>query len=322
MNRKKSAVVIALALTLGLLTQSALAAYPEKPITWIVPWPAGGRTDIVSRIFASVLEKTVGQPVLVVNKPGAGGVLGAKELAAANPDGYTLSQFSTAVVLTQYIVPTPTNLKDYIPVARLFAFPALLSVHSKSPWSTMKEFLEYARANPEKLKNAHAGVGSSDHMVGASFQKAAGVKFIQVPYTGDAPAVAALAGRHVDCNFAPMAAVKAFVTAGDLRVLGVSSEKRRSLYPHIPTWKEQGVNVNLAPIEGIFLPAGTPANIVSVLEKALVKVSQDAEVISKMNNLGVELEFENHKDFIKKVAETDAAVRQLVDELGLRVPPR
>jgi tripartite-type tricarboxylate transporter receptor subunit TctC len=94
------------------------------------------------------------------------------------------------------------------------------------------------------------------------------------------------------------------------------------LYPHIPTWKEQGVNVNLAPIEGIFLPAGTPANIVSVLEKALVKVSQDAEVISKMNNLGVELEFENHKDFIKKVAETDAAVRQLVDELGLRVPPR
>ena len=322
MQRKKLLLVFLLAISLSLTVEGALAAYPERPITWVVTWPAGGRTDTVSRIFAPALEKILGQPVVVVNKPGAGGVVGAKEVAMAKPDGYTISLMSISMILTQYTVPTPTNLKDYVPVAQLLSSPGLLTVHSKAPWNGVKEFVDYAKANPGKINNGASGTGTSDHLFAAAFQKAAGIKLTHVPYAGDAPAVAALAGRHVDSNFAPMVAVKAFVDAGDMKVLGVASDQKRPLYPKVPTWKEQGVNTFISTFEGIYAPKGIPASIVSILEKALEKVVKNPEVISKIEKIGVELDFKGHNDFVKHVAEADKMLRELVEELGLKVAPK
>jgi len=322
MKRKIFTLVISLAISFSLLVPCTLAAYPERPITWVVTWPAGGRTDTVSRIFAPALEKILGQPVVVVNKPGAGGVVGAKEVAMAKPDGYTISLMSISMILTQYTAPTPTNLKDYAPVAQLLSSPGLLTVHSKAPWNNVKEFVEYAKANPLKVKNGASGTGTSDHLFTAAFQKAAGIKLIHVPYAGDAPAVAALAGRHVDSNFAPMVAVKAFVDAGDMKVLGVAADQRRPLYSKVPTWKEQGVNVSISTFEGIYIPKGTPVDIVSLLEKALEKVVKSPEVIGKIEKIGVELDFKAHSEFVKHVAEADKVLRELVEELGLRVTPK
>jgi len=315
-------MVILLALSVSFVSQVAVAAYPERVITWVVTWPAGGRTDTVSRIFAPALEKILGQPVVVVNKPGAGGVVGAKEVAMAKPDGYTISLMSISMILTQYTVPTPTNLKDYLPVAQLLSSPALLSVHSKAPWNSLKEFVEHAKANPGKLKNGASGTGTSDHLFASAFQKAAGIKQTHVPYAGDAPAVTALAGRHVDSNFAPMVAVKALLDAGELKVLGVAANSRRPNYSKVPTWKEQGINVSIASFEGIYVPKGTPAPIVAILEKALERVVKDPEVISRIEKIGVELDFINHADFIKHVSESDKSLHDLVEELGLRVAPR
>jgi tripartite-type tricarboxylate transporter receptor subunit TctC len=306
---------------LGAIGESAQAAYPEKPINWIVPWPAGGRTDSHSRIFASALEKVLGQPVLVINKPGAVGVVGAKEVSMSKPDGYTVGALSITAILTQYTVPTPTNLKEYVPVLQLVNNPGLVTVNSKVPWKTLKEFIAYAKANPRKIKNATSGTGSSDHIFAAAFEKATGIKFNNIPYVGDTPAVAALAGGHVDATFFPMVSVKAFVDSGDMRVLGVASDKRRPQYPTVPTWKEQGVNVSISTFEGLYAPAGTPAEVVETLEKAMAKVVQNPEVIDKVRKLGLELDFQGHKDFVKTVADADNILREMVDTLGLRVPP-
>jgi len=321
---KKKAILtgILFAIFMGFMMESVQAAYPERPITWVVTWPAGGRTDTVSRIFAPALEKILGQPVVIVNKPGAGGVVGAKEVAMAKPDGYTISLISISMILTQYTVPTPTNLRDYIPIAQMLSSPGLLTVHSKAPWNNAKEFVEYAKANPGKIKNGASGTGTSDHLFTAAFQKTAGIKLTHVPYPGDAPAVAALAGQHVDSNFAPMVAVKPFVDAGDMKVLGVASDQRRSLYSKVPTWKEQGINVSISTFEGIYAPKGLPANIVAILEKALEQVVKNPDIIGKIEKIGVELEFKGHQEFVKYVGEADKVLKELVEELGLKVTPK
>lgn len=321
-SKKRYLFVILLVVSINFISHNLMAAYPEKPITWIVTWPAGGRTDVTSRIFAPSLEKILGQPVIVINKPGAGGVVGAKEVAMAKPDGYTLSQLSISMILTQYTLPTPTNVKDYIPVCQLMSTPSVLTVHAKASWNNVKEFVEYAKANPGKIKNGGSGTGTGEHIFCAAFQKASGIKLTYVPYAGDAPAIAAIAGRHVDSNFAPYVAAKAFLDAGELKVLGVASDKRRSQYPNIPTWKEQGVNVSISTFEGIYVPKGTPANIVSILEKAFEKVVNDPDVVSKIVKVGSEIEYMKQTDFVKQVAEADKMLRELVEELGLRVTPK
>jgi tripartite-type tricarboxylate transporter receptor subunit TctC len=320
---KRTRIAVFLFIILSLVcVQNVLAAYPARPISWVVTWPAGGRTDIVSRIFAPSLEKILGQPVVVVNKPGAGGVVGAKEVAMAKPDGYTISLMSISMILTQYTVPTPTDLKDYIPVVQLLSNPALLTVNSKSPWNSLKEFIDFAKANPGKIKFGASGTGTSDHIFASAFQKGAGIKLFHVPYTGDAPAVTALAGRHVDANFAPMVSVKPLVDAGELKVLGVAADKRRDLYPNVPTWKEQRVNISISSFDGIYVPKGTPPEIVSALEKAFNKVVKDPDVISRIGKVGVELDFMTHAEFVKQVAESDKVLRELVEEIGLRVTPK
>jgi tripartite-type tricarboxylate transporter receptor subunit TctC len=304
--------------SMGMAPGAASSAYPEKVISWIIPWSAGGRTDVAARIFAPALEKQLGKPVIVVNKPGAGGVVGSKEAAMAKPDGYTIMLTSISLILTQYTAPTPTHLKDYTLVCQLLTSPALAVVNGKSPWNNLRDFVEYGKANPGKIKNGASGTGTSDHIFAAAFQKAAGIRMTHVPYAGDAPAVAAVVGKHVDCNFAPMPSVKSFVDAGELKILGVGSDKRRPLYPNVPTWKEQGVDISISAFQGIYLPKNTPKEIVSILEKAFEKILKDPDVVSKIENVGIELEFLNQGEFVKVVDETDNTLRVLVEQLGLK----
>jgi tripartite-type tricarboxylate transporter receptor subunit TctC len=317
---KRQAWIVAA--TLGMLVSvwagEALAAFPERPLTWIIPWAAGGRTDVAARIMAPALEKHFGKPVLVVNKAGAGGVVGSKEVALAKPDGHTFMLTSISLILTQYTAPTPTRLKDYSLVCQLLTSPALVSVSAKAPWTSLRELVEHAKASPGKVKNAASGTGTSDHIFAAAFGDAAAVKLLHVPYAADAPAVAALVGRHVDTNFAPMPSVKAFIDAGELKVLGVGAHKRRPLYPDVPTWKEQGVNLSISAFQGIYAPKGTPLPVVTALEQAFEKVLRDPEVVAKIEKVGIELEFLPHEAFAKEVEETDTRLRVLVEQLGLK----
>ncbi len=311
-------LILALILSAGVAPRAVSAAYPEKVITWVIPWSAGGRTDVAARIFAPALEKILGKPVIVVNKPGAGGVVGSKEVALAKPDGYTMMLTSISLILTQYTAPTPTQLKDYALLCQLLTSPALVVVNGKAPWNNLRDFVEYGKANPGKIKNGASGTGTSDHIFAAAFQKAAGIRMTHVPYAGDAPAVAAVVGKHVDCNFAPMPSVKSFVDAGELKILGVGSDQRRPLYPDVPTWKEQGVDMSISAFQGIYLPKNTPKEILSVLEKAFAKVLKDPEVVGKIEKVGIELEFLNQGEFTRVVDETDKTLQVLVEQLGLK----
>jgi tripartite-type tricarboxylate transporter receptor subunit TctC len=196
---------------------------------FIVPFPAGGRTDLTARIVAQHLERHLGAPALVVNKAGAGGVGGAKEVALARPDGYTLGFFSTGVVTAQYTVPTPTDLKDYEVVSVVNVDPAALAVQERSPWRTLADLVDYGKKNPGKIRIGMIP-GASAQIFAGGFAKAAGIQVTNVPFKGDADGAVALAGGHIEAHVAVPVSYKALVEAKKVRILGVAAEVRSELY--------------------------------------------------------------------------------------------
>src|SRR5258708_6747442 len=194
-----------------LLTAAALLAasppalaqtdYPAKPVTLIVPFSAGGRTDVIGRIIAQHLQTALGKPVAVVNKPGASSVLGANEVAEAKPDGYTLGFFSTSAVTAQYTVPTPMSLKSYELIAIVNSDPAAIAVADKASWRTLKDLVDDARAKPGQLRIGMIP-GASAQIFAAGFARAAGIDLIHVPFKGDTEAAIALAGGHIEIHVA------------------------------------------------------------------------------------------------------------------------
>src|SRR4029079_13233431 len=237
----RASIVVPAVLLLLLPSLAAHAEdYPKKPVTLIVPYPPGGRTDLAGRAVAQYLKAELGQPVVVVNRPGAGGVLGAKEVAAAAPDGYTLGIFSTGFLTAQYTVPTPTNAADYEMIAMVNLDPAAIAVPEARGWRTLPDFIKYARANPGKLK-VGIDAGSSAQIFAAAFVEKAGLNVIYVPFRGGGERTVALAGGHIDVDFDIVAPLKTMREAEKIRVLGVASDKRVKDYADIPTMAEGGV---------------------------------------------------------------------------------
>ena len=193
--------LLAAALLALLLPMGAVQATTRQTVNFIVPFPPGGRTDLTARLVTQHLAKHLGQSAVVVNKPGAGGVLGAKEVAGAAPDGYTLGIFSTAVVTAQYTVPTPTDLKDYAAIAVVNVDPMALAVKFEAPWKTLKELVAHGSRNPGKLRIATIP-GASGQIFAASFASAAKLQAIYVPFKGDSDGAASLAGGHIDVHLA------------------------------------------------------------------------------------------------------------------------
>lgn len=312
--------VSALAIVCGFLSYcgAATAAYPDKPVTVIVPFPAGGRTDLTARVISQHLQKHVGQPVVVVNKPGAGGVLGAKEVAAAPLDGYTLGLFSTAVVTAQYTVSTPTNLGDYIPIAVVNIDPMALAVKYDAPWKTLVDLVAYGRKNPDKLRVGMIP-GASAQIFAGGFAKAASVKAVNVPFKGDADGVAALAGGHIEVHVAVPVSYKALADAKKVRILAVAGESRTALYNDIPTFREQGVDLVIGSFHVLFAPKGTAAEIQAKLADAVAKSMQEPELKKQMSSANLGVAYMNQADTRKFLAQQDELYRRLIDELGMRV---
>ena len=317
-----SALLIAASIALGVLAPGAIAqTYPTKPVTFIVPFPAGGRTDLTARLVSQFLERHLNVPTVVVNKAGAGGVLGAKEVSRARPDGYTLGFFSTGVLTTQYTVPTPTDLKDYDLVAIVNVDPAAIAVSAQAPWKTIRELVTQARANPGKVRFG-AQLGASAHVFAAAFVKAAGINVTYVPFKGDADASVAVAGGHVDAHVGVPVAYKSLVEANKVRILGVAADKRSPLYPDIPTWKEQGLDVVITSFHGVFAPRGTPAGVLKVLETAIEKTMGEKDIREKMEASGLGAVYLGRKDAAAYVSQQDTVYRTLIDELGMMAAPK
>jgi tripartite-type tricarboxylate transporter receptor subunit TctC len=296
-------------------SQAHAQGYPAKSVTMIVPFPPGGRTDLTARAVAQALKTELGQAVVVVNKPGASGVLGAKDVASAAPDGYTIGLFSTGFLTTQYTVPTPTNPAEYEFVALVNRDPAAVAVKAGT-WETLPDFLKFARANPGKLK-VGINAGSSAHIFAAAFVNEAGLDVVYVPFRGGGERTVALAGGHIDVDFDIVAPMKPMMESNKIRVLGVASPQRVSSYPEIPTMAEGGVNLAISSWHGVFVPRGTPREIVQRLGKALHQVCTSPEFLAQMKNLLLGVSYMDDKQFREFFAAEDKLNFDLIQKLGL-----
>jgi tripartite-type tricarboxylate transporter receptor subunit TctC len=292
--------------------------YPAKAITIIVPYPPGGRTDLTARIVAQYLKDAVGQPVVVLNRGGAGGVAGAKEVATSKPDGYTLGFFSPGVVTAQYTVPTPTSLKDYELISIVNVDPAAMAVSTSAPWKTARELVAYAKKNPDQLKVGMIP-GSSSQIFAAVFSKAAGIRVTFVPFKGDIDGAIALAGGHIDCHFAVPVSYKSLLDAGRVKVLGLAGEKREGIYKDFPTFKEQGIDVVIGSFHGVYAPKGTAKEIIEKLDKAIEKTMRRKEVQDAMNRAYILPVYYDRGKGAQFLAHQDAIFRKNIAELGLLV---
>lgn len=292
------------------------AAYPEKPITLIVPFPPGGRTDLVSRIVAHNLEKQLHASIAVVNRPGAGGVVGALEVARAKPDGYTVGIFSSAVVSAQYTVETPTDLKAFVPVGLIEISPAALAVRASAPWKDVKEFAAYAKANPGKITMGMIP-GASAQVFAGAITEALNIKVTYVPFNGDSPGAIALAGGHIQSHVAVPVSYNTLIAAKKIRMLAIAADQRSKLYPDVPTFTQAGFPLVVGSFHALFAPKGTPENVLSTLEAALLKALADPTAVDQMHKAGLEIAGRNRADTAKFIADQDKTYHRLIERLGM-----
>lgn len=308
------AVLAILCLTAsGLAAGQAMAAdpYPTRPVQVIVPFPPGGVADLVGRPFATALEKELKQPVVVVNKTGAGGAVGMQALAVSKPDGYTaMVALSSISVMPEVDVmfgrPPVYKLDQFAPIALLSSDPTVLIVSSKSPWKTVADFVADAKKRPGEIKYSSSGVYGTMHVAMEMFAHSAGIKLRHIPTGGGGPALTALLGGHVDAlSGGPNVAV-AQMKAGTVRVLAGWGDKRLAALPEVPTLMELGYkDVEFYIWSGFFAPAATPEPIIKVLREATAKAVQSPEFKSAMEKMQTPISYLDAPEF-KKFWEKDA----------------
>ncbi|RYF58518.1 MAG: tripartite tricarboxylate transporter substrate binding protein, partial [Comamonadaceae bacterium] len=297
------AIASAAVLGAGLMASpAALAqAYPAKPVTIIVPFAAGGTTDILARIIGQALTTELGQSVVVDNRAGAGGNIGGALAAKAQADGYTLfmGTVGTHAINAALYKKMPFDpVKDFAPLTRVANVPNLLVANPAQPFKTVPELISYAKANPGKLNFGSSGNGSSIHLSGELFKSLANVDMVHVPYKGSAPAVTDLLGNQIGIMFDNMPSAIQHVRSGKLVPIAVTTAKRSPELPNVPTIAEAGVaGYEATSWFGMFAPAGTPAPVLAKLNTALVKVLNQAEVKKKINEQGAETYSETPEQF-------------------------
>ena len=280
------------ALALALLALGAAPAraldYPTRAVRVIVPYPAGGTTDIMARLVANYLSEKLGQTFVIENKPGGGTNIGTQEVINAAPDGYTLliPSPANAINATLYKQLPFDYLRDTVPVAGIARVPNVMEVNPEVPVKTVQEFIDYAKKNPGKLNMASSGNGSSIHLSGELFKAMTGVDMVHVPYKGSAPAITDLAGGQVQVMFDNLPSSISFIKAGRLRALGVTSAQPVSVLPGVPTVAETVPGFEASSWFGVAAPKGTPNEIVEKLNKEINAAIADAKIKMRIEDLG------------------------------------
>ena len=265
--------------------------YPTKPIRMIVPYPPGGPTDLTARVVAAEMNKSLGQSIVVDNRPGASGMIGAEQVSKSDPDGYVFLANASLHVINPFIYPDMhfDALKDFVPITQLAAVPLVLVVPVDSPIKTVKDLAEYAKKNPNKLNFGSSGSASAQQLAGESFKIAAGVQMQHVPYKGSAPALADLVGGQIQLMFDSMPSAMPFIKSGNLRAIAVTTAKRAKALPDLPTIAESGYpDFDIATWYGYWAPKGTPTAIVDKLAQSAQQALRQPAVIEAYANMGAE----------------------------------
>jgi tripartite-type tricarboxylate transporter receptor subunit TctC len=293
--------------------------FPSKPVTLIVPWPAGGSTDLAMRAFAEAAQKHLGQPVVVENRAGASGTLGPAQMAAtAKPDGYTIAQIPITVFRLPFMTRTTFDpAKDFTYIAGLTGYTFGVVVKSDSPWKTFQEFVADAKANPGKIKYGTPGTGTSLHIGMEQIAKHHGIKWTHVPFKGAAETNAALLGGHVHA-VADSTGWGALVNSGDFRLLVTWGAERTKNWPNVPTLKETGIDLVANSPYGVAGPKGVDPKVVKVLHDAFRKAVDEPSYRAALEKFDQELAYLSTEDYAKHAAQQIEEAKKLVDELSLK----
>jgi tripartite-type tricarboxylate transporter receptor subunit TctC len=314
-----AAVTFLFIFALGLSAVSA-ADYPSRPITLICPWGAGGGTDAVSRIIATLLKQDLGVPVNVVNRTGGSGAVGHTAMATAKPDGYTIGMPTVEITMMHWMGLTKVTYKDMVPVAMVNFDPSGINVRTDSDWKTYKDLETYVRNNPGKLKDSGTGQGGIWHLAMAGWMNAIGLSaeaIKWIPSKGAAPALQDLMAGGIEMSTCSLPEAATLIDAGKVRPLAIMADQRDPKFPEVPTLKEMGINWTCGAWRGIAAPLGTPPEIVAVLEKAIAKVVKSEEFIKFMKNRGFGIYWLDSADFAKVMAQSDADNGKIMKAAGI-----
>jgi tripartite-type tricarboxylate transporter receptor subunit TctC len=324
-GRMKSVFAGLVAVLVALTPQPGAAQnYPEKPIRFIVPYAAGGTTDLLSRAIAQKLAEAVGQPVVPDNRPGAGGNVGAEIAAKSPPDGYTMLMAPVspmAINVTLYGNKMSFNPeKDFAPVTLVAKVPLVLVVHPSVPVKNLQELIALAKSKPGQLNYGSAGNGSSNHLVGEMFKTAAGIEMVHIPFRGGGPGMMALVGGQIDLLVGQVPTVATMVNSGRLRAIAVSGAKRSPALPEVPTMAEAGLpGFDATAWYSIAVPAGTPKAVISRLHAELVKILKSPDIRERLISEGADVETSTPEELVAFIRTEIPKWAKAVKDSGSRI---
>jgi tripartite-type tricarboxylate transporter receptor subunit TctC len=319
MRKLLGAALLALACMAG--GAQAQEKYPSRPVTLIVPFPAGGSVDLTARAIAAPLEKILGQPIVIQNRSGAAGAVGTRAAATADPDGYTLlastTQVSVLPPVDEVVGRKPAfAITDFRPIARLSADPVLLAVNAQRPWKTLKELVDDAGRHPGAINYSHGGLYGGTHLPVEMFLQAAGIKMQQIPTQGGGPAMTAALGNHVALLVAHPGVLKPHADAGTMRALANFGDKRVAAFPDVPTLKELGYDVEYYLWQGLFAPASTPEPVMQVLREGIAKAVETQEFKTALERAGSEPAYQDTATFSAWWDSQNKALSRAVHAIG------
>jgi len=298
-------------------------AWPSKPIKWVVPFAPGGTTDILARTVGEKLAVALGQPVIIENKPGAGGGVGAEFTAKSAPDGYTImgGTISTHAINASLYKSLPYDpVKDFVAITLIARVPNMLVINPSVPAKDVKELIALLKANPGKYSFASSGNGTSQHLSGELFKSMSGTDMQHIPYKGSPPALQDVVGGQVAMTFDNITTALPLAKAGKLRALAVTTAKRSSVAPDVPTLAESGLpGFEVGSWQGVFAPAGTPPEIVKRLNAEIVKALNMPDVRDKLSGLGAEIVADSPEEFSALVKAEVAKWADVVKKSGAKV---
>lgn len=295
---------------------AAAQDYPNKPIEMTVLFPAGTSADLVARALGDAMSKQLGQQVVVVNRPGAGGAIGYKHVVAQKPDGYSIVFNSNSISTAYYGGMMPFGYPAFDSVARVTLELPVLAVQASAPWKDLKEMVAFGKSKPGAIRIGNSGNGSHTHMSAVAFFDEAGVEVTHIPYSG-AQVVPSLLGGHIDAVVQLPGALAAHVKSGALKVLGTLAETREPVFPNVPTSVEQGFKFTAELWRGIAVPKGTPAPVIARLEEAIRKAVASPEFKAQGDLIGFVPAFQPASDFTRTIAAEDALIANVMQKVGL-----